>query len=73
MENDTMDNKYWVLVHSDRNEEKLNGRRVNPIDLPYTLCGMLVFPNEGTAQLAAQEQMRLYGIACRPVLLGQET
>jgi hypothetical protein len=58
--------EYWVLVHSDRQDGTRNGAPVRPIDMPY---GMLVFSNEENAFAAANEQFRLYGLACRPQLL----
>ena len=63
--------EYWTLVHSDRGD--LNGRAIRPIDMPYQLGGMLVFTTNMQAMLAVEEIHRLYGIVCRPVLLGQES
>ena len=68
------ENKYWVLVHSNRNTPGLNGKPLEPVDLfNKGISGMLVFSSEGLARNAAEEQTRLYGYPCRPVLLGQES
>ncbi len=68
----TNDNlSYWTIVYSDRSEGK-DGRPVPPIDGRDVTNGMMVYPNESSAIVAAAEQSRLYGITCRAVLLGNE-
>lgn len=65
--------KYWVLVWSDRQDTKKNGTPISPIDSPPGIpLGMMVYRNEGEAVAAANHQKELYGIMCRPVLLGSE-
>jgi len=67
--------EYWVLVHSIRRDHKntdsylLDGAPVRPIDMQV---GMLVFSSFENAEIAAEEQYRLYGIRCRPQLLAKK-
>jgi len=62
---------YWVIVYDDRTKGKI-GCPVPPIDAFDAMNGMMVYPDEASAIVAAAEQSRLYDVNCRAALLGNE-